>query len=165
MALSGGGNRSELRPMDPQGTTLGSHKGAYEALNVRNAKPGFNYVFAKLSASAILVKQNQGWQLVKENDPEEWGVPRDMFPDKIQGSLDSLKAFGDVVLMRIPNERYQEIQDEHNARSVAALGGTESEFLGKGDELGEEVGSSTQGRPLHYMQGQHGTFIGKEPKS
>ena len=108
MPINAGGDRKDLRPLDQSGQTLGTHRGNYEALNVRNPQPGYRYCWARSKQGSLYKKLNQGWEFVRAQDPEHLGISTEGLPVDIQTSLDSLKPFGDVVLMRQSEEKYAE---------------------------------------------------------
>ena len=159
MPISGGGDRKDLRPLDQSGQTMGTHRGNYEALNVRNVQPGFRYCWARKKQGAMYKKLNQGWEFVRKDDPENLGIEAEGLPVGIQEGLDSLQPFGDVVLMRQSGEKYAEQLKLQQELAKAAREGAESQFLAKGEIRAGEAGVAAGDAPLHFARKQHGTFM------
>ena len=157
MAIRGGGDRRELRPLQTDAGVLGNHKGAYEALNIKNAQPDEHYKYVRLSDSAIQTALNLGYRFVMDDDPEDWGVSKAEMPMRVQGALDSRKAFQDVVLMKIKLDKYVELRNEHDARSRAALDGAEAAYLNAGEDNAAAIGAAAGENPLHYSRKTHRT--------
>ena len=159
MPINAGGDRKDLRPLDQSGQTLGTHRGNYEALNVRDPQPGYRYCWARSKQGSLYKKLNQGWEFVRAQDPEHLGISTEGLPVDIQTSLDSLKPFGDVVLMRQSEEKYAEQQKLSQALAKAAREGAESQFMAKGEDRASEVGSASGSEPLYFARKQHGYFV------
>lgn len=162
MPVSGGGDRRDLRPLDQSGKTLGNHRRAYEALNVRNPKPGYAYKWGRYKGDGyegILRRDlNEGWELVKKDDPEFQDFQDSKLPMQFQrDSLDSIRPLGDVALMRQPIPLWTEKQKELLERNAAARRGPEASFLSKGETTAAEAGSAAGEQGLHFVKPAHGT--------
>jgi hypothetical protein len=159
MPVNGGGDRKDLRPLDQSGQVIGSHRGVYEALNVRNPQPGYRYLWANRKEGFIYKKLAQGCKFVRSGDPEALGFQIEDLPEEFQQGLDSLKPFGDVVLMRQSEEDYQKQVSLQQELAKAAREGAEAKFLMKGEDRASEVGGADQGRPLYFARKHHGYHI------
>jgi hypothetical protein len=152
MALTGGGDREWIRAVDPdQSERRGTHRGKFEALNVSNPRAGFIYYYERRKPSDVLRRMNEGWEVVKGTDQEDWGAE---LPDDIGQELDGVKAYGDVILMRIPEDRYRKIEEQRKLLRMASRGGNTDEYLEKGNRVTSQSGI---GRPAYYQRSDHET--------
>lgn len=158
MAVSGGGNRKDLRPLDQSTKSTGSHRRQFEALNV-DQQPGFKYRHERWKRSQILSSRSRGWQFVKRDDPEYAGQDDLDIPMEFQQEgLDSIRPFGDVVLMRQPIDLWLEEQNILLERNAAARGSADVGFMEKGRQRAAEAGSAASDRgSLFHKQAIHGT--------
>lgn len=154
MSVSGGGNRSWLKPLPPRReNVIGTHQGSSEAMNVSNPVPGMHYHHARRDASYIQRKLNEGWRPIPKDSPEGWGCNIGDMVDKFP-ELDGLRAFQDVILMRMPTEQYSRLQMEKQRRAnVLRMGNTE-EYLDKGQQLAARTGNV--GDDIYYVGKRHG---------
>ena len=154
MSAQGGGNRMHLKPMpsDPA-ERIGSHMGTTECLNITNPQPGFHYYHARRDASSIQRKLNEGWRPVTGEDPESWGVDLTTLDGTKIPELDGLRAFQDVILVKIPEDKYAALQVEKERRAKVQRTGTTEEYLSKGQELASRIGSSED--ELYYARRNH----------
>ena len=157
MAISGGGDRRELRPIRQEAGVLGSHKGAHEALNIRNPQPNTHYRYERANQSAIQRSKNNGYRFVQDSDPEAWGVDDDEMPMSVQSQLSSIRAYQDVVLMKTPLDNFKRITDEQESRSRAALDGAEAAYLSEGERNTAAAGAAAGGQSLHHRTKHHQT--------
>jgi len=140
--------REWLRPLNHLGSdVLGSHRGQHEALNIRNAQPGFHYYWARRKASDVQRFLNAGWLVVgaDPNDKEQYGA--DLLP-RIQEGLDGTKPYQDVILLKIPVSKYKQILAQREADNKAAIGASSAAFEERGRELAISLGTS-DGRPIY----------------
>lgn len=155
--IGGGIDRDHLRPSNVnKSNTIGDHRGQFEALNVRNPQPGFRYMYENIKSgggSRVLSRMNQGYQLVREGDPEQWGG---VLPVNAGGTPDKLHAFGDVALMRIPISLYTKLQDEERRLTLAAANQAEDSFRDKGETMKSRLGSRAP-QDLYYARQDHFT--------
>lgn len=153
--IQGGASRQDLRPADrdPNAPIRGSHKGAAAALNVRNPQPGFVYAWGRTDQNYLIRKRNEGWEIVPPDSPERKEAETD--PNWSQ-ALDQAQTRRDVVLLRITEERYREIQEDKQRRALAARSGAAESFLDKNYQLPERYRESTSGEPVYYRAPGHG---------
>lgn len=166
-ALKGGGDHWDLRPVEAtEGEVLGTHKGPYEALNVRNAQPGwhYRYVSTKRDGSFIQKALNEGYEFVMDDDPEKWGVPHQEMPQRVQAAMDGIRAFGDVALMRTPLENWDKLRKQKEEVWLAQQGTADEAFLNAGEENAAMAGGATKGRPLHFRTADHQVGFVEEDK-
>jgi hypothetical protein len=143
MSVGGGSDRSWLKPRQSS-----------EALNVRNPQPGFHYYYCRRDPSSVQRKLNQKWQVVTSDMPEKWGAE---LPDNIQQELDGVRAFKDVMLLRIKDEDYRLIQEEKQRRAAVARDGATEEYLEKGRQRAAQLGNLAPEDDLYYKKGYHGS--------
>lgn len=157
MSLQGGPSFHDLEPLlidrDELGrpTSVGCHRGAYEALNVRNAQPGMIYYYAA-RRRGVLRFLNRGWEVVLDSDPERWGAE---LPDKVQAQLGGEKAFQDVVLVRAPEDLVRAENDEKAAQARAALNGSEQAYFDQGRRVASMIRGGS-GKDIYYATREHG---------
>lgn len=155
MTLQGGGSHNDLRPLMPDGNLLegvrGSHRGSASDLNVVGALPGFHYYWGRLSQSFLMRFIRAGWEVVPPDSPERKLIEE---PDWKGMELDSIQLKKDVVLLRIPEPKYREIQAHKATLAQIAAQGPTQEYLGKADQLPESARSGADG-PLYYRGRLH----------
>ncbi len=153
MAIEGGGNRDWLRPHNPdgEGKLLGSHRGNGEAFNIPNPQPGVHYMHGRRDRKYIQRKVNQGYRVITGDDPEAQPVGFDIdIPE-----LDGVKAYGDTIAMKIPEDKWREIQAEKHRKAEYQRTGATDEYLDKGAKLAESTMSDDE---LYYKMKRHGLW-------
>lgn len=171
--IEGGDDLRSLRPPDPSdwavqydpygpGSTIGNHRGSYEALNVGNPRPNARYYWAtddSRNQSEILRKLNSGWEIVQNDDPELFGAKR--LPEGVQKWTGGPRAFQDVILMRINQSEYDRQQAERLAvyreRFRGIIAG--EELLEKGEALASQMRGNTSGAPIYVRRPSHGMAV------
>ena len=91
------------------------------AIQVSNAQPGFHYVWAaeyNTNKIDIVNKMRVGYEVVQGNDPEA----------REYQDVDTKRRMGDVILMRIPDERYAQIQAHEYEKANRYSGYEDSEL-------------------------------------
>ncbi len=149
MALSGGGDRRLLRPVEHNEGVRGSHRGDSEALNVKNAQPGFHYRYDP--ERRLRKRINEGYEIVTDG-PESWGAD---LPAGVAKQLDNIRAFKDVILLRIPIEKYREKRKKLREKATLAREGVEASYLDKGEAIRDQVGATED---VYYRRGNHRTY-------
>ena len=81
---------------------------------VQNKRPGYVYRLLNINSRNLGMKQYQGYELVKDKDPEKL-IMNDSTPLKRGESLDSTQRFADTVLARIPVEKHKKIAKRNRA--------------------------------------------------
>lgn len=159
MTIQGGRPLRFIRPNLPDDEeTLGCHRGSFEALNVRNPQRGVRYFYQRKDPSCILRSLNKGAKVVTSDDPEGWGAD---LPESVGLQLDGVHAFHDVVLMKIPLDKYRQLKAERLERRRAAL---EANYLAFKERERERLQSlhyhqRPDGRELYYKHSSHGVQI------
>jgi hypothetical protein len=155
MSIGVGESREVMRPLDQSGNytqgARGCHRGHMESLNVKYAKPGFTYYYARTDPSSIERALNRGWVPVRLDDPERMGEEKRA--DLAAAGLDSTLTRNDIVLCRMPDSRYRELRERLNQLSEGTRGDGSSEYLERGRSLQETHG---QGQPVYFKAGGHG---------
>ena len=158
--VGGGSNREWLRPLVPRKNdygeedVIGTHRMGYEALNVRNPQPGFRYYYSRRDPSSVQRFMNKGYQVVTSGMAEKWGSD---LPEDIQQELDGVRAFKDVMLMRISDKNYRVMQEEKLRIAKLARDGATQSYLDKGSEREAQLGVNAPADDLYYKRGRHGT--------
>ena len=88
--------------------------GFFDTFEVEGKQKGFRYRFVNMNERNISAKRRQGYEVVKDNDPEQVAL-KDSTPLKAGASIDTTRRFNDVVLMRISQENFDKIQAVHTA--------------------------------------------------
>jgi len=155
VGVSGGGDNWDLRPVQHEDGVVGCHKGQFEAFNVRNAQPGTHYYYERNHPGKILRRLNQGYRVLSDQDPEAWGA--DNLPEEYRSSVDTARAFGDVVAMATPMENYRKIRKDKVRLAEIARDGAEADFLGKGQQVEGRLGDLAGSQSLYYKRPNHGS--------
>jgi hypothetical protein len=101
--------------MEPEVTVDEMDKyGHFDAFEITGKKAGFKYRFVNMNERNLASKRRQGYEVVKDNDPEKIAMT-DSTPLKAGSSIDTTRRFNDVVLMRIPEDKFKKIQAVHAA--------------------------------------------------
>ena len=155
MSIGVGESREVMRPLDQSGNyspgARGCHRGHMEVLNVKNAKPGFHYYYARTDPSSIERSLRRGWEFVKLTDPERMGEEKRA--DLAAAGLDATMTRNDIVLCRMPDSRYRELREQINRLSEGTRSDGSSEYLERGRSLQETHG---QGEPIYFKSRGHG---------
>lgn len=165
MALTAGFNRLDLKPLselgDNKANVRGSHRGPAAGLNVHNPQPGFIYKWIRhprhdRSAAQYRRFINMGYEVVGPDSPERRAESENLNLSKL-GGLDNYQTHGDVVLVRIPEDKYRELQEFREHQRKVALAGVTDGYLSRGKDLESRLGAtSTSDRPLYYRGVEHG---------
>lgn len=159
MSIQGGADYEWTRPIDPHDSeTLGCHRGVSEGMNIANAQPGFHYYYIRANPNMAQRYLNAGWEVVTSEHPERPGVKA--LPEAVQSMMDGMRAFKDVILVRIPTDRYAEIQEDKRRRAASALRSTTDAFQAKGERTTEALGRGA-GRHdnVYYQTRDHGSSV------
>lgn len=159
MGVQGGGDRSELRPLRPDGNidhdlsgrhVVGNHKGQFAAYNIVDPRPGTVHQFG--NPQDVLGALGRGWWVA---DPEVDGCPAYAVMDQylsdhgIQGVRG--EAFKGMVHLVTSEQNYRRLREEHEERSRDALR-TGQEFL-------ERASVDEHGAGRRFALRDHGRFI------
>jgi hypothetical protein len=157
MTIGSGEDLKWIKPVTPEADVAGDHRGRFEGLNVRSPQPGWHYYWERRQASDILRRTMDGFVVVQGDDPEKFGAK---LPEGIGLPQDGVRAYGDVVLMKCPEDQYRELQAERLANAKAAREATTTAFLEKGHDVEQELGPHrTQGREPYYKNIGHGDTV------
>jgi hypothetical protein len=162
MPITGGGDRRDLRPLNPDGhwrdREFGSHRGAASALNVRGLKPGMIPFWVRhpnrdRGAAQLQRFVNQGWEVAPPEAQIRKGPVTD--PNYAALGLDRYPAHGDIVLLQISEENYRRFCAARDQQRDAAVEGPTREFLRKGEPVQNRFGDRADG-PIYYVGPGHG---------
>lgn len=156
MPLSGGGDRALLRPLKQTVDRIGNHKGISEDLNVDSPQPGFQYRQVSTAGGGKYVRrrERQGYRVVTADSPEMQLAKGDLNTGE---NLDSVHTSKDVILMRIPVEKHQELRDEKRRLTELAMTGAETAFTDRGEAVKDQLGTAAPAEPLYYGDSRHDT--------
>jgi hypothetical protein len=96
---------------------------------------------------------NEGYEVVPPDSPEHKGKVVNL--NYAQFGLDNYQVHGDVVMLRIPEERFRERQEMKTTLNQAGLTGVTQNYESRGMSLEERYGSSSDG-PIYYRGPGHG---------
>lgn len=158
MAMQPGAPLKWCKPTNPhKSESLGNHKGDFEALNIKNPQPGMHYFWAKKTASSVRRFMRYGFEVVQAEDPEEFGA---RLPEKVGALLDGATAYSDVVLMRIPLERYRQFRNQRKQLVEAKREASTQAYLAAGKERERELGHRAPRRgPTYHKLVSHETVV------
>lgn len=163
MTLSVGPKLDDLIPYTESGeavhTTRGSHQGPATGMNVGDPVPGFLYYWVQhprhhRGGSQYRRFTQWGFEAVPPDSPEH--KLQETSASYVELGLDSYQAHGDVLLMRIPEERYKELSAFRRHQAEVARDGITNEYLDKAHEYEARYGSTADG-PIYYRGSGHGT--------
>jgi len=134
----------------------------FKPFEVKNPKPGFRYRFLNVNERNLAAKKAVGYEIVS-SESEEQLVITESTPLKKGAQLDTTRRFSDVVLARIPEDKFQKIVRRNEAlkerRSMAAV---EAQFRGeaagayKEESKGSYSGSMTESEFNESTSGKKG---------
>jgi|SRR5215467_8546978 len=115
----------------------------FKPFEVKNPKPGFRYRFLNVNERNLAQKKAIGYEIV-DSQAEEQLVITETTPIKRGAQLDTTRRFSDVVLARIPEEKFQKIIRRNEAlkerRSMRAVF---DQLRGQADGAFEEKGKGS----------------------
>ena len=153
MAIYAGEEQALTRPLDQEGNytkgAVGCHRGHMEVLNVRNPRPGFRYYYIRTDPSSVRRATRRGWQPVSKADPERMGEEDNS--DLVAAGLDTTLTRNDIVLCRMPEDRYREWRAQMDRRSEGMQGDSAAAYLEKGRPLQEVYGDG-----VYFKAAGHG---------
>lgn len=166
MGLSGGDDRSQLRPLRPDGSidhemaghhVVGNHKGDYAGFNIADPRPGTVHQWG--GSRDVYGARQRGWWVA---DPEVDGRPatdlvhlhRSDTPSQDQYT----SVYPDMVHLVTTEENYRRLMEEQAAASRAQLGESGSDFLGNVSEDEYLTGRTERGFvSTRFATRDHGT--------
>lgn len=163
MALTGGIDRHELRPLNyhdkPGQQARGSHRLSSASLNVDGAQAGFVYYWGRhpsrdRGGAQLQRFVNDGWQIVGPNDPERKCKETSLNYSEL--GLDGYQAHGDLILLRMTEERYRERQQFKALQENGDADAATEDYLDKGRAYEAEYGTRADG-PIYYRGTGHGS--------
>lgn len=169
MSISGGGDRSELRPLRPDGSVdhdlagrciVGNHKGQFGGFNIVDPRPGTVHQFG--TRRDILSARQRGWWVA---DPEVDGKPAYMLAGDYVSDLPTPQGSGETVYpeyihLVTTEENYRRLMDEHAQRSRENLAPAGQDFLDKVSAEEFESGRTERGHlATRFATRDHGTFL------
>ena len=169
MAISGGGDRSELRPLKRDGNidhdiqdahVVGNHKGQFSGFNIVNPRPGTVHQFG--TRRDILSARQRGWWIA---DPEEDGRPAyQVMADYVSDSGTPVDQSGglypEYIHLVTTEENFRRIMDEHIKASKDQLAPAGLGYLENISAEEFQTGRTDRGNlPTRFATRDHGTFM------
>ena len=166
--ISGGGDRSELRPLRPDGNVdhdmaghhiVGNHKGQYSAYNIVDPRPGTVHQFG--NRGDVLGARQRGWWVA---DPERDGRPAYQLMGLYQSdgatpvTPDDMPYAGMVHLVTT-EENFRRLMDEQQASNRAQLEPAGLDFLERASMDEFNVGRGGRAIASRFATSDHGTFV------
>jgi hypothetical protein len=133
---------------------IGDFPPDYEGMNIYNPQPGKRYYYCtnpeRDGGSNLLHLANKyGAELVGPDDPEYIGLSRAGFTRAHSGN--AYRAFGDVVLCRMSQDRYDEVEERERAERRDALADLVAKY--------KDEDPHPNGKPIRYVLSEHGQTI------
>lgn len=168
VGIQGGGDRSELRPLRPDGnidhdlsgrTVVGNHKGQYAAYNIVDPRPGTVHQYG--NPDDVLGALGRGWWVA---DPEVDGCPAYAIMDQYlsDNGLPAVRgaAFKGMVHLVTSEENFRRLMEEQQTANREALRGGQ-DFLERVSESEYATGRGEGGRysPTRFATRDHGRFL------
>lgn len=166
--IRAGSDRSELRPLRPDGhidhdlaghEVVGNHKGQHAAYNIIDPAPGTVHQYAK--RADVLGCRQRGWWLARPED----GRPAYQMVSGLHGDATPLTPdeapFAGMVHMVTSEANFARLMEEQGQARKAQLGPAGLSYLEAG--LDEQT-LSRRGNPLasRFATREHGTFTTDE---
>ena len=172
MSISGGGDRSELRPLRPDGSVdhdmadhvvVGNHKGQYAGFNVVDPRPGTVHQYG--TRRDVLSARQRGWWVA---DPERDGHPAYDMAELYHSDLATPLTRGDTpypeyVHLVTTEENYRRLMEEQLERNREQLAPAGLGYLEAASREEFETGRTAQGHlATRFATRDHGTFVTNE---
>lgn len=168
MSLSGGGDRSELRPLRPDGNidhdlaghvVVGNHKGEFAGFNVVDPRPGTVHQYG--TRKDILGARQRGWWIARPEDGRPAYEMMSLYrSDPATPVVSDETLYPGYVHLVTTEENFRRITEEHLAMSRAQLAPAGLSFLDQGGADEQATGRTERGYvPTRFATRDHGTFI------
>ena len=166
MAISGGGDRSLLRPLRQDGNVdhdldhvvIGNHKGEYSGFNIVDPAPGSVHQFG--TRRELLAARQRGWWVA---DPERDGRPAYEMMALYRTDRPSDEGdgpFSEYVHLVTSEENFRRLQEEKLAMAKAQLADGGMGYLENVSGEEYDTGRSPTGqRHTRFATNQHGTWV------
>jgi len=170
VGISGGGDRSELRPLRSDGNidhdisdayVVGNHKGQFAGFNVVNPRPGTVHQFG--TRRDILSARQRGWWIA---DPEVDGRPAyEVMADYVSESGTPVDQSGglypEYIHLVTSEDNYRRLMDEQRDRNQQQLAPAGLGYLENVSSEEYATGRTATGKnmPTRFATRDHGTFV------
>lgn len=167
--MQGGGDRSELRPLRPDGNLdhdlsgqhlVGNHKGQSSGFNVVNPRPGTVHQFG--TRRDILSARQRGWWIA---DPEVDGRPAyQVMSDYVSESGTPVDTSGglypEYIHLVTSEENFRRLMAEQGQRNREQLGPAGLGYLDSIPRDEFDTGRTERGHlPTRFATRDHGTYV------
>ena len=170
MSLSGGGDRSELRPLRRDGnvdhdlaghTVVGNHKGQYAGFNVVDPRPGTVHQWT--TRREFLGCRQRGWW---KADPETDGRPASElmgeYTSERPGATDTAEGpVAEYIHVVTSEENFRQLMEQHLADSKAQLSPAGIGYLENISQEEFSMSRNAEGRnvPTRWASKEHGHYV------
>ena len=170
MALSGGGDRRELRPLKRDGnvdhdlagrTVVGNHRGQYSGFNIVDPRPGTVHQFG--TKRDILSARQRGWWIA---DPETDGQPaHQIMSEYVSESGTPVDQSGglypEYIHLVTSEENFRRLMEEQMQASRDQLAPAGLGYLENISEEESAMSRNSRGRaiPSRFATKDHGTWV------
>ncbi len=167
MAMQGGGDRSWLKPMAPNGSfnedspegadIVGCHKGFYAGLNIANPEAGYAYQWIRNDPRDIFTARQRGWNVVDTSGSDKPAFMLVTDGEEMPTQLDSSGVYQDIVLVRITEDQHEKLNQSVRERADSQLRDGTDAFLDGASEAEMATGRTARGRvPTRMARSEHG---------
>jgi len=164
--MQGGGDRSELRPLRPDGNVdhdmaghhvVGNHKGQFSAYNVVDPRPGTVHQFG--NRADVLGARQRGWWVAREGDGTPAYRLSELYHSDPATPLDTSDAFCAMVHLVTSEENYRRLMEEQQAANRAQLEPAGLDFLERASASEFMTGRGGRSMATRFATADHGTFV------
>lgn len=136
----------------------GNHRGPAAGLNVHNPQPGMHYYHCRHPKADRRGAQfqrfmNMGWEPVPPGSPEYLAQNTNLKYSQL--GLDQFSAHGDVLLIRISEEKYRRLAEFRRLTAESEVDGPTNEYLQQAHNFDSNYGLRADG-PIYYKGQGHG---------
>ena len=168
MGIRGGGDRSELRPLRPDGNidhdtsdrVVGNHKGQFSGFNIVNPRPGT--VHQHGTRRDLLAAKQRGWWIA---DPEVDGrMASEVLSDYVSDTPTAIDTSGSLypeyIHLVTSEENFRRLMEERLEENRRQLGPAGLGYLEGVTQEEYATGRSERGHvPTRFATRDHGTFV------
>lgn len=159
MGISGGGDRSELRPLKQDGNVdhdlpdivVGNHKGQYGYFNIINPKPGTVHQWT--TDDEFLGCMQRGWWPAGPDDGSPANALMQMY------SSETGNPFPGYRHVVTSEANYRKLQEERQAENRRQLSEDAAFLEGVSGQEHSLFRGSGRGRPSRFATQDHGTIV------
>lgn len=168
MGISGGGDRSELRPLRPDGNVdhdlaghviVGNHKGEFSGFNIVDPRPGTVHQYG--TRRDILSARHRGWWVARPEDGRPAYEMMSLYQSDPQTPVVPAESlYPEYIHLVTTEENFRRITEEHMTASRAQLAPAGLGYLDGVSRDEFETGRTERGhQATRFATRDHGTFV------